>query len=369
MSAGKRDYYEVLGVARDATPDELKAAYRQLALRYHPDKNPGDHQAENNFKEVSAAYAVLSDPEKRARYDRFGPEAAGDPFAGGFPFASVQELLGGLFGDLFGGAAKKKRGSQGRDLRYTLELALGEAAFGCEKVIAFQSRESCAACEGSGGRGGATGLRKCARCDGRGEVRVQQGFFTIGKACTACGGQGRTVADPCPECGGQGTVARKRDFTVKIPGGTSDGAVRTVRGQGEPGRRGSPAGDLHIIVRVAPHPLFERQGDDLSCEVPLSFAQAALGTQIDVPTLDGQVKMKVPPGTQSGRIFRLKGKGIPRGTGVRGDQHVRVVIETPQSLTDRQRQLLEEFEREGQLDATPRRQGFLEKVRQLLGGA
>ena len=360
----QRDYYEVLGVPRDATNEELKQAYRKLALQYHPDKNPGDKKAEEMFKEVSGAYAVLSDAEKRSRYDRFGAEAAGDPFQGGFSFQAVQDLFGGIFGDLFG-AKKKKPG--GRDLRYTLELKFEEAIFGIEKTIQFNSRESCAACEGTGGRGGNTGLRKCSACDGRGEIRVQQGFFTIGKMCGACGGAGKVVADPCPECQGRGTVPKEREFTVKIPAGATDGAVKTVRGQGESGRRGNPPGDLHVIIRVAPHPLFERQGDDVVCEIPVSFPQAALGAQMDVPTLDGRVKLKIPSGTQSGSVLRLRGKGIPRGTGTRGDQLVRVVVETPTDLTEKQRELLEAFAKETGVEATPRSKGFFEKVREILG--
>ncbi|HJZ87182.1 MAG TPA: molecular chaperone DnaJ [Polyangia bacterium] len=365
-SAHKRDYYELLGVARDATNDELKAAFRRLAVQYHPDRNPGDRGAEEKFKEVAAAYAILSDPDKRARYDRFGADGAGDPFAGGFPFASVQDLFSGLFGEIFGGAARK-RGAQGRDLRYTLEVSFEEAAFGCQKNISFQTRETCRACTGSGARGAARGLKPCPTCGGRGEIRVRQGFFSLGKTCGACGGQGKLVADPCPECKGQGTLPREREFLVKIPPGSADGGVRMVRGQGEAGRRGSPPGDLHVFVRVAPHPLFERQGDDVVCEVPLTFPQAALGTHIEVPTLDGKVKMKVPPGTQSGRVFRLRGKGIPRAGGVRGDQHVRVLVETPTQLTPRERELLEAFAKECGLGATPKSKSFFDKVKELLG--
>jgi molecular chaperone DnaJ len=359
-----RDYYELLEVPRDATDAELKAAYRRLALQFHPDKNPGDRACEERFKELAAAYAVLSDPEKRARYDRFGPAAAGDPFAG-TPFGSVQDLFSSLFGDLFGGARRRK--PQGRDLRYTLELDLGEAVLGCERAIAFDSREACGVCEGSGARGGTSGLRRCGTCEGRGEIRVQQGFFTIGKTCGSCGGHGKVPTDPCGECKGAGVLPRKREFAVKIPPGTVDGGVKIVRGQGEQGRRGAPPGDLHVIVRVRAHALFERQGDDIICELPLTFPQAALGVQLEVPTLEGRVKMKVPPGTQSGRVFRLRGKGVPRPSGQRGDQHVRVIVETPTELTDRQRELLEAFASECGVERTPRTRGFFEKVRELWG--
>jgi molecular chaperone DnaJ len=362
-----RDYYELLGVGRDATNDELKAAYRRLALQYHPDKNPDDRAAEAMFKEVSAAYAVLSDPDKRARYDQFGHAAAGDPFAGGFPFSSVQDMLSNLFGDLFG-SAKKKR-AQGRDLRYTLEVKFEEAAFGCEKTISFSARESCVDCGGTGSRGGTATLKRCGVCAGKGEIRAQQGFFTIGKTCGTCGGYGKVVVDACPACKGNGTAERTREFSVRIPAGTVNDGIKVVRGQGEAGRRGNAPGDLHVIVRVLAHPLFRREGDDILCEVPITFAQAALGAQIDVPTLDGIVRMKVPPGTQSGRTFRLRGKGVPRGSGSgRGDENVAVVIDVPSELTSRQRELLEEFERECGIAATPRLGSFVETVRQLMGG-
>jgi molecular chaperone DnaJ len=358
----KRDYYEVLGVARDADGAELKRAYRDLAMRYHPDKNPGSREAEERFKELSEAYAVLSDPEKRARYDRVGHS----PFDGaGFDAAvgSFTELFDNLFGDLFG---RKKQKASGRDLRYTLEIEFAEAALGCEKAIAITARGDCKSCKGTGARGGApAGLATCTACAGKGEVKVAQGFFSVGKPCSQCVGTGKVVVDPCPDCKGAGVTEGQREFTVTIPPGTEDGGLRRVAGQGEPGRRGGTPGDLNVVVRVKPHPLFKREGRVVVCELPLSYSEAALGASIDVPTLDGSVEMRVPPGTQSGTVFRLKGKGIKQGSGGgRGDAHVRVLVETPVALTDRQRKLLEELEKEGRAESGPKRAEFTERMRE-----
>ncbi len=321
----KRDYYEVLGCDRGADDAELKKAFRGLALKYHPDKNP-DHAAEERFKEANEAYAILSDPDKRAAYDRFGHAAFGAPQPGGWAgfsgSVSVGEVFDGILGDLFG--RRKKAG--GRDLRYTLELTFEEAAFGCEKTIRFAKHPECPACEGAGRRAG----ERCKSCEGSGRVRLE------------------------------------REYVVKIPAGTQEGAVRRVPREGEPGRRGGAPGDLHVLIRVTPHPLFKRQGHDVLTDLPVSFPQAALGTQVDVPTLDGKVKMRVPAGTQSGRVYRLRGKGIPRANGERGDQHVRIVVETPINLTERQRELIEELARErGDAVAHPRKKKFLDKVREL----
>jgi molecular chaperone DnaJ len=369
---GKRDYYEVLDVGRDATDAEIKKAFRRLAIKYHPDKNPsGDRASEERFKEANEAYNVLSDPDKRAAYDRFGHAAFGAPGAGGAAAAaaagaqSVSEVFEGLF-DLLG----RKRKAGGRDLRYTLELSFEEAAFGAERSIRFPTRKECGACGGLGGRNGAAGTRGCAACGGRGEVKIKQGLFTVPRTCTTCGGTGKVVVDPCPKCEGSGMVRLEREFVVGIPAGTEDGAVKRVPREGEPGRGGGAPGDLHVLVRVKEHPLFQRRGLDVVCEIPVSFTQAALGAQVDVPTLDGKVKMRVPEGTQSGRLFRLRGKGIPRGPArdtPRGDQHVRIVVETPTNLTARQRELLEELARDSgeQSIGYPRKRGFLDKVREL----
>jgi molecular chaperone DnaJ len=323
----KRDYYEVLGCDRAADEAEIKKAFRSLALKHHPDKNPDDHAAEERFKEANEAYAVLSDPDKRAAYDRFGHAAFGVPQPGnwgtGFSASvSVGEVFDGILGDLFG----RRRKVGGRDLRYTLELSFEEAAFGIEKTIRFTKHPECAACEGKGRRGPGA----CRACDGNGRIRLE------------------------------------REYTVKVPAGTSDGAVRRVAREGEPGRRGGAPGDLHVLIRVAPHPLFKRQGHDVLTDLPVSFPQAALGAQVDVPTLDGKVKMRIPAGTQSGRVYRLRSKGIPRANGERGDQHVRIIVETPTNLTARQRELLEELAKErGDVLAHPRKKKFLDKVREL----
>lgn len=371
--AAKRDYYEVLDVGRDATDGELKKAFRRLAMQYHPDKNPSDRTAEERFKECNEAYAVLSDPDKRAAYDRFGFGAFGAPSAAGAAGApqSVSEVFEGLF-DLLG----RKRKTGGRDLRYTLEVAFEEAAFGTTKSIRFPTRQDCTPCGGTGGKNGAAGTRACPSCGGRGEVRVKQGLFTLPRTCTGCAGTGRAVVDPCLRCEGSGLERVEREFDVTIPAGTEDGAVRRIAREGEPGRGGGAPGDLHVLVRVKEHPLLTRSGFDVTCEIPVSFTQAALGAQVEVPTLDGKVKMRVPEGTQSGRLFRLRGKGIPRAAGqgpgrggLRGDQHVKITVETPTHLSARQKQLLEELGREESGAETsvgyPRKRTFLDKVREL----
>jgi molecular chaperone DnaJ len=359
----KRDYYEVLGVPRDADAARLKKAYRELALKFHPDQNPENPDAEAAFKEVSEAYTVLSDPDKRARYDRRGFDGAAGDF--GLDLSAFTELFESLFGDLFG---KRKGGEKlpGRDLRYTLELKFEEAALGVSRTIRFPSRGECEACGGAGGRGGAAGMRPCAACNGRGEIKVQQGFFTLSKRCAACGGLGRVVGDPCPACGGAGTVDKEREFEVTIPAGAEDGSTRRVAGQGEPGRNGGPAGDLNLIVRVKPHPIFRREGNVVVCDVPIGVAEAALGAVIQVPTLDGRVEMRVPPGTQSGTLFRMRNKGIGRPGG-RGDAHVRVVVETPTDLTAEQRRLFGELQASLGEAQAPGQKQFLAKVKETLG--
>jgi molecular chaperone DnaJ len=365
--AEKRDYYLVLGVEKGASDGELKRAFRKLALQFHPDQNPGDRQAEERFKELNEAYAVLSDPDKRAAYDRFGHAAFGAPgsWAPAAGFQGVGDVIEGLFGDLFG---RKSKRSAGRDLRYTLEVSFAEAAFGAEKSIRFPTRKDCRACEGTGART-KNAIQPCGVCGGRGEIKVKQGLFTLGKTCGPCEGTGKVVTDPCKSCEGAGLVRIEREFMVKVPPASEDGAVRLIAREGEPGRHGGPPGDLHVVVRVKPHPLFSRQGFDVVCEVPVSFPQAALGAQVEVPTLDGKVKMRVPPGTQSGKLFRLRGKGIPRGggpDGARGDQHVRIVIETPTNVTPRQKELLEQLAKEsGETVGHPRKKTFLDKVREL----
>ena len=363
MADKKRDYYEVLGVPRDVDAATLKRAYRELALKYHPDQNPNSPEAEAHFKEVSEAYTVLSDPDKRARYDRRGFEGVGGGV--GVDLGGFTELFESLFGDLFG---KRKAGGKlpGRDLRYTLELSFEEAALGCEKTIRFPAPIECATCKGTGAKGGEAGMRTCGTCSGKGEIKVQQGFFSLSKKCPTCGGSGRVVGEPCEACKGAGSVEKEREFTVSIPADTEDGATRRVPGQGEPGRRGGPAGDLNVIIRVRAHPIFRREGGIVTCEVPISVAEATLGSVIQVPTLDGKVEMRVPAGTQSGTLFRLRGKGAGRAS-ARGDAHVRIVVETPTALTAQQRELFEQLKTSLSGEQTPLQKTFVTKMRELAG--
>lgn len=370
----KRDYYEVLGVSRAATEDELKKAYRKLAMKHHPDKNPGDKQAEEAFKEISEAYAILSDAERRQQYDRFG-HAAFDQSSGfgGFDFASAgfaDDLFGELFGNLFGtrrGGGGRGRARRGEDLRYDLEVTFEEAVRGVERTIKVPRAVSCDDCKGLGTRGGVP-REGCTACNGSGQVRFQQGFFTIAKTCGQCGGQGTYVKDACRTCRGQGTVEKTSALNIKVPAGVDNGSRLKLRNEGEPGRGGGPAGDLFVVISVEQHPLFERDGNDIICQLPVTFPEAALGTEIDVPTLAGKVKMKIPAGTQSGTVFRLQGKGAPdlRGYGT-GDQLVRLTIETPRKLTTRQRELLEEFARESGNEVNPLSKGFFDKVKEIFG--
>lgn len=383
--ASKRDYYDVLGVDHTATPEELKKAYRKLAIQYHPDKNPGNPEAEERFKELSEAYSVLSDPEKRARYDRFGHEAPGGFGFEGFGFSATtlsdlfDDVLGGFFGTTAAGGRRRARGHPGEDLKYTLELTFDEAAFGCEKEVRFPREETCPRCEGTGARPG-EGLVTCPSCHGRGEIRSQQGFFSISRTCTRCAGEGRVIKNFCPSCRGQKRIRMEKTLSLKVPAGVDSGMRMRVGGEGGAGIDGGGPGDLYIYFKVAAHPLFQRwdrerfptirdgRENDLVCEVPISFVQAALGAEIEVPTLDGRVKLKVPPGTQSGKVFRQRGKGLPvvQGHG-RGDLHVVVTVETPTKLTPRQRELLEEFARASGEDTHPLGKGFWDKVRELFG--
>ena len=359
-----RDYYEVLGVAPGAPLAEIKRSYRRLAMQWHPDKNPGDLDSEDRFKEINEAYAVLSDPERRAHYDRFGHAGGPGVSSGGAGFGSVAEVFEGLFSDVFGGRKKRRAG---RDLRYTLEVSFEEAAFGCDKTIRFPTRRDCETCDGTGAKQG--GLRTCAACHGKGELKAGTGLLNVTRPCSTCAGAGKVVVDACPTCEGAGLRPIEREFSVKVAPGSKDGNVRMVAREGEPGRRGGSPGDLHVLLRVKPHPLFKRDGHDVVCDVPISFTQAALGAQVEVPTLDGKVKMRVPEGTQSGRVFRLRGKGIPREGGaatVRGDQLVRLMVETPTHLSERQRELLEELAHvAGEARSQPRRRRFLERVKVL----
>lgn len=363
MRVDKRDYYEVLGVERSAGEIELKAAYRKLAVKYHPDHNPDDARAEESFKEVTEAYAVLSDGEKRRRYDMMGHAAFRNGEGFGAPdISSIGDILEGFFDEVFG--RKSGAGRLPKDLRYNLEVSFEESALGVEKRIEYDRHELCDRC--NGGRADPTATApECPACRGRGEVRYQRGFFVASRPCSACEGTGIRIEARCRRCEGTGNVPKRQSLVVKVPAGVEDGAVRSVSGAGEQTPHGS--GDLHVHIRVRPHPLFTREGADVHCEVPVSFPQAALGALMDVPTLEGKVTMRLPAGTQSGKVFRLRGKGLPVFGGYgKGDQLVTVVVEVPQRLSDRQRALLEELAEAMESEALlPKRQGFLDKLKNL----
>ena len=366
--AQKQDYYEVLGVSRNASEEEIKKAYRRLAMKCHPDRNPGDKAAEERFKETSEAYQVLSDSERRAQYDRFGHRAFEQGAGFDFTAAGFEDVFSDIFGDFFGTRSRgRARSRRGEDLRYDLEVKFEEAIFGAEKVINVPRLATCTSCSGKGTKGGAD-RTQCPACRGSGQLRFQQGFFTIAKTCGQCNGQGTVIRDPCRECGGSGVVQKTQALSIKIPGGVDSGSRLKLRGEGESGRNGGPAGDLYVVINVQQHALFTRQDTHIICEVPISFPQAALGAEIDVPTLHGKIKMKIPHGTQSGSVFRLKGKGAPdlHGSG-HGDELVRVVVETPRRLSGRQRELLEEFARSSGEEVNPLAKGFFDKVKEMFG--
>jgi molecular chaperone DnaJ len=359
----KRDYYVILEVSRTASADEIKQAYRAQAMRYHPDRNPDDPHAEDLFKEASEAYAVLSDPGRRAQYDRYGHAAFQSGGAGFEPgdFGAVSEILEGLFGEVFSGGRRKRRSA--RDLTYDLEISFIEAALGTEKNIDVKRPAPCSACGGTGAKPG-TPVHKCNVCQGRGQVKYQRGLFAAARPCHACRGTGNKIPTPCDDCKGSGSQLRSESMSVKIPAGVQDGAVRTVRGAGEANANGN--GDLHINIKVKSHALFSREGADILVSVPISYPQAVLGASIEVPTLEGKVVMKVPPGTQSGKMFRLRGKGIPVYGGYgKGDQLVTVVVEVPQQVSRRQRKLITELAHEIGDDVHPQQASFLRKLRGL----
>jgi molecular chaperone DnaJ len=361
--ASSRDYYEVLGLRRDATTDDVKRAFRKLALECHPDRHPGDAAAEARFKELSEAYAVLSDEDRRRNYDRMGHSAyQSGPSQGGYQsvdVGSISEILEGLFGDFFGG----KRARTGGDIEVELEISFEEAALGADKTVEVVRRQVCGDCGGTGAAAGSK-VSSCAACSGRGEVRFQRGFYSVSRPCATCGGNGKRIEIPCTGCAGDGTAPKTEALSIKVPAGVEDGSTRTVKGAGEQGRGGS--GDLHVRVRIKPHPLFTREGADVHVTVPLSFPQAVLGAQVDVPTLEGKVKMRIPGGTQSGKVFRLRGKGIPVLGGYgKGDQIVKVVIEVPEQISKRQRQLITELAAEMGEDVHPQQKSFLDKLKSL----
>ena len=355
MADQKRDYYEVLGVRKGASDDEIKRAYRKLAKASHPDLNPGDKEAEARFKEINEAYEVLSDKEKRSRYDQFGHAGvdpnfgAGGGFDGGFDFGDLGDIFGSFFGGGFGGGrrANPNAPQRGESIRMSLILSFEEAAFGCEKAVTVERLESCAACQGSGCAEG-TAPEVCPDCRGTGTVQVRRqtpmGVFAASSPCTRCGGKGKIIHQPCKECRGAGSVRKRRTIQASIPAGIDNGQTISIRGQGSAGKNGGPAGDLLITITVRPHEIFRREGTSVLCEASITFAQAALGAELEIPTIDGKVKYDIPEGTQSGTVFRLKGKGIPaiNGRG-RGDQYVTVRVETPRNLTKEQKEALRKF--------------------------
>ena len=367
----KRDYYEVLGLKRGAEDEDVKRAYRRLAMKHHPDRNPGDAEAEEKFKEASEAYEVLSDREKRSAYDQFG-HAGVDPSVGGMGGAgfngSFSDIFSDVFGDLFSGgrAGRGGRSGRGADLQYNLQLDLEQAVQGDNVEVSVPVLASCADCDGSGAKAGSR-PSTCPECSGAGQIRVAQGFFSLQQTCPRCRGAGQILRDPCRTCGGRGRVEKRKKLSVRIPPGVDTGDRIRLNGEGEAGQRGAPSGDLYVQVEVRDHPIFVREGRHLFCEVPISFVDAALGGEIEVPTLSGRVKLRVPPETQTGKLFRLRGKGLtPVRGGPLGDLHCKVVVETPVKLTEAQKDLLRQFERslqQGSEQHSPKGSGWFETVR------
>ncbi|MFZ9961875.1 MAG: molecular chaperone DnaJ [Burkholderiales bacterium] len=372
----KRDFYEVLGVNRDVADGDLKKAYRKLAMKYHPDKNPDNAKAEEQFKEVKEAYEVLSDPQKRAAYDQYGHagvDSSSGMGAGGAGFGGFSDAFGDIFGDIFGGGRSGGRSNvyRGADLRYNLDISLEDAARGTEIKIRVPAMETCGTCSGKGAKPGTEPVT-CGTCRGQGQVRMSQGFFSIAQTCPDCHGSGKVIKTPCGDCHGQGRIKRQKTLSVKIPAGVDESDRIRLSGEGEAGVNGGPAGDLYVVIQIKPHNVFSRDGNDLHCEMPISFGTAALGGEITIPTLDGSAKLKIPPETQTGRAFRLRGKGVK---GVRssayGDLMCHVVVETPVNLTERQRELLAELEDISSEDMphhNPKAKSWMDKVKEFFDG-
>ncbi|HTW61732.1 MAG TPA: molecular chaperone DnaJ [Terracidiphilus sp.] len=368
---GKADYYEVLGVARDCSDQELKSAYRKQALKYHPDRNPGDHAAEEKFKQASEAYQVLSDADKRAAYDRFGHAGlgaqgfAGSPFAGG---VDLGDIFGDLFGEMFsmgGGGRRASRQQRGDDLRFDLTINFEDALFGTETEVKIRRLETCAHCQGRGSASG-RGPTVCSQCQGRGQIRYQQGFFSVARTCGACGGMGSVIGDPCAACRGEGRAATEVKLHVKVPPGVEDGTRIRYSGEGDAGRAGGPKGDLYIVLSIRAHEFFERHGHDLHCAIPISFPQAVLGAEFEMPALDGPVTVKVPEGTASGKQLRIRGRGVPylneRG---KGDLVVTLVVQIPRKLSRAQRELVSQLGESLKVENRPSSPGLLDKMKDL----
>jgi molecular chaperone DnaJ len=367
----KADYYEVLSVSRNASDQELKAAYRKLAMQYHPDRNPDNAEAEDKFKECSEAYQVLSDPQKRAAYDRYGHAGVsgagggnGDPFAG---MGDLGDIFGDFFGEMFGANTTRRtsRAQRGRDLRVDHVIEFEDAVFGKEVQVTIRRAEACSGCHGSGTANG-RGPTTCTHCQGRGQVRYQQGFFSIARTCVACGGTGSMITDPCTVCRGDGRQEKQHTLQVKIPAGVEEGTRIRYQGEGDAGRFGGPSGDLYIVLSIKPHEFFERDGNDLHCVIPISFTQAALGDEITIPTLEGDTKLKIAEGTQSGKEFRLRGKGIPYlNEHGRGDLVVQVAVQTPKKLTKVQKELLRQLSDSLTVENTPTSRSLFSKVKEM----
>ena len=374
--ANKRDYYDILGVNRDASDEDIKKSYRKLAMKFHPDRNPDSKESEEKFKEAKEAYEVLSEADKRRAYDAYGhagvnQNAGGGPggfSGGGEGFGGFSEAFGDIFGEIFGGG---RRGGQqvyrGADLRYNMEITLEQAARGTETKIRIPTLDECETCHGSGAKPG-TQAKTCHTCAGQGQVRMQQGFFSLQQACPTCHGTGKVIPEPCTTCSGTGRIKHHKTLSVKIPAGVDDGDRIRLAGEGEAGMNGGPPGDLYVVIQLKPHTMFQREGADLHCEMPISFTVAALGGEIHIPTLDGEAKIKIPVETQSGQVFRLRGKGIrPVRSSVAGDLMCHVVVETPVRLTDRQKEILRELEEINIKDGdkhNPRAKSFMDKVKE-----
>ena len=370
---GKRDYYEVLGVSRSASEQEIKSAYRKLALQHHPDRNPGNHEAEERFKEAAEAYSVLSDSQKRAQYDRFGHAGLGSAAGAGFDpsvFSDFSDILGDLFGfgDLFGSSSRRggSRIQRGADLRYDLDLSFEEAAFGTTTKIKIPRHQACSECSGSGAQKG-SGPTTCPTCNGYGQVRFQKGFFTIAQTCNHCHGSGQVIKNPCKECRGHGRIEKEKTLELKIPAGVDNGSRLRIANEGDAGPQGGPAGDLYVVLKVHDHEFFERREHDLFCHIPISFPQAALGTEVTIPTLENEDEvLDIPAGTQTGSTFRIKGRGISkRGGAARGDLYVTVNIVVPSKLSKEQKELLTRFAGTIDTENKPIQKKILERVREI----